>query len=224
MCANSKLPTNDGEMTASFATRDITTGEEITFYYNSDFECRTRISRHRKLRFECHCKACLVRTLFQQLSDMRRTLFRGLQYLTLVVDVIRPGQSSTSLIILESGLKKAVEDFSISISARLIYNLLVMCLLEAEGLLDNFMMERLKPGILKTASWFCTESNTRIAKLAMAQETWAGSFGWLSTFTDEKIRLMISSPRGWECNKELPWCVKLAGFLRAAVLLGANPS
>lgn len=173
---NSKVPITSGEIIASFATRDIAAGEEITFCYNTDFECRTRRERHQALGFVCYCRACLAGTPFQQLSDMRRTLVRGLQYLTLGADLNGQRQGSASPIIIDSKLKKAAEDFSIPLSARLIYNLLVVYILEEEGLLDNFMVERFNPGILQTAALFETESNARIARLAIAQETWLEKF------------------------------------------------
>jgi SET domain len=169
---NSKIPSIDGETVTSFATRDIIAGEEITICYNSDFELRTRHERHQALRFICDCKACLPGTLFQQLSDVRRTLIRGLQYLTLGVDLNGQRQGSASPIIIDSKLKKAAEDFSIPLSARLIYDLLVVYLLEEEGILDNLMVVRLGPGILRTVAEFKTESNAKISRLAMAQETW----------------------------------------------------
>ncbi|PGH17867.1 hypothetical protein AJ80_04691 [Polytolypa hystricis UAMH7299] len=173
---NSKVPTTDGEIIASFATRDIVAGEEITFCYNTDFECRVRHDRHQKLRFACDCKACLTGIPFQQLSDMRRTLVRGLQYLIHGVDLDEQRQSSASPIIIDSRLKKAAEDFSIPLSNRLVYNLLVMFLLEDEGLLDDFMVKRLNPSNLRTMSLFRTENNARIARVAMAQETWLEKF------------------------------------------------
>lgn len=96
---------------------------------------------------------------------------RGLHYLTLGVDLNGQRQGSTSPIIVDSNLKKAAEDFRIPLSARLIYNLLSMCLLEEEGLLDDFMVERLYPGIMQIANSFQTESNASIARLAMTQKT-----------------------------------------------------
>ncbi|KFY01546.1 hypothetical protein O988_02687 [Pseudogymnoascus sp. VKM F-3808] len=169
---NSKIPVVNGKIIASFATRDIVAGEEITFCYNTDFECRTRYDRHQKLRFVCDCKACLTGTHFQQLSDMRRMFIRGLQHLTLGADLDGKGQGSAPPIIIDSKLKTAAEDFSIPLSSRLIYNLLVVYLLEEEELLDDFMAERLNPGILKVAASFKTESNARIARLAITQKTW----------------------------------------------------
>ncbi len=156
---NSKSPITSDEIITSFATRDIIAGEEITFCYNTDFEGRNRYERHQALRFVCDCKACLTDTPFQQLSDMRRTFIRGLLYLTLGVDLNGQGQGSTSPIITNSKLKKAAEDFRIPLSARLIYDLLFMYLLEEEKLLDDFMVKRLYPGILQIATLFRTESN-----------------------------------------------------------------
>ncbi len=102
---------------------------------------------------------------------MRRTLIRGLQYLTLSVDLNGQRQSSASPIIVDSKLKKTAEDFSIPLSTKLIYNLLIMSLLEEEGLLDDFIIERFNPGILQTTTLFQTESNARIARQAITQET-----------------------------------------------------
>lgn len=85
-------------------------------------------------------------------------------------------QGSASLIIVDSKLKKAAEDFSIPLSVRLIYNLLAVYLLEEEELLDDFMVKRFNLGILQTTVLFQTESNARIAKLAIAQETWLDKF------------------------------------------------
>ncbi|KAL6896379.1 SET domain-containing protein [Trichoderma evansii] len=176
---NSKIPSasvETEETLAIFAARDITAGEEITFCYSSDLQCRIRHERHRRLRFICDCQACLVGTSFQQASDMRRTLVRGLQYLTLGKDVDGPRQSSALQIIVDPKLKKAAEEFSISLSSRLIYYLLMMFLLEEEGLMDEFRIEIMLPRIQKTLSWFETESNVAIAKLAMAQGTWFEKF------------------------------------------------
>lgn len=173
---NSKVPINKDEIITRFATRDIIPGEEITFCYNTDFECRNRYERHQALRFVCDCKACLPGTPFQQLSDMRRTFIRGLQYLMLGVDLNGQKQDSTSPIIVNPKLKEVAEDFRIPLSSRLIYNLLVMCLLEEEGLLDDFMVERLNPRILQTVTTFQTESNASIARLAMTQKTWPEKF------------------------------------------------
>ena len=169
---NSKVPTTSEEIIASFATRDIFAGEEITFCYNTDFECRTRHERHHALRFICDCKACLIGTPFQQLSDLRRRLVRGLQYLTLGKDLDGETQCSGSLVIVDPKIRKAAQDFSIPLSSRFIYDLLATVLLEEEGLLDDLLAERLNPGILQTVAWFRTEYNARIARKAMAQGTW----------------------------------------------------
>jgi len=48
----------------------------------------------------------------------------------------------------------------------------VAFLLEQEGVLDDFMVGRLQPGIQKAPTFFQTKHNAEIAKLAMAQDTW----------------------------------------------------
>jgi hypothetical protein len=65
---NSKIPETCGHTITSYAMRDIAAGEEITFCYNTDFECRVRYDRHQALRFTCTCEACLIDTPFHQLS------------------------------------------------------------------------------------------------------------------------------------------------------------
>lgn len=169
---NSKIPTNNGEIISAFATQDIGAGEEITICYNTDFEGRTRHERHQALRFACNCRACLLGTPFQQLSDLRRRLIRGLQYLTLGVDLDGKRQSSHAPIIVDTKLRIAAETFSIPISSRLIYTLLTIFLIEEEGLLDDLMVERLSPSVFRTAGLFRLESNYKIAGLAMNQKSW----------------------------------------------------
>lgn len=81
---------------------------------------------------------------------MRRIFIRGLQYLTLGVDMNGQKQDSISPIIVDPKLKKAAEDFRIPLSSRLIYNLLILCLLEEEGFLDEF---RPKDSIQAHCKW-----------------------------------------------------------------------
>ena len=173
---NSKIPDTCSNPITSFATRDIAAGEEICFCYSPRFECRTRQDRHRLLRFECKCKACIVGTHFQRLSDARRTLLRGLQYLTLGVDLDGRRQDSPTPIIVDPELKKAAETCSIPLSARLVYNLLSMFLMQEEGLLDYLMIERMSPSIELLPRLFQTANNAELAKLAMTQNTWTEKF------------------------------------------------
>jgi SET domain-containing protein len=168
---NSKVPLHSGEMVTSFATRDIAPGEELTICYYAELKGMTRQERHKDLEFICDCKACQPGSLFQQLSDMRRTLIRGLNFLTIGVDPIGDRLES-SPIIFNQKLRKEVQEFGIPLSVKLIYELLTMYLLEEEGLMDAFVVERCNPAILHTSTLFKTESNARIARLAVAQETW----------------------------------------------------
>lgn len=73
-------------------------------------------------------------------------------------------------------MRKAAERFEFPLSARLIYDFLIVVLLEEERLLDDFMVEGLNPGIKQITDAFKIPSNARLAKLAMAQETWLGKF------------------------------------------------
>ncbi|KAK1753168.1 hypothetical protein QBC47DRAFT_387916 [Echria macrotheca] len=176
---NSKVPVTvtGGEIThlQSFATRDIAPGEEIAFSYAADFGCRTREERHRELRFVCNCDACQPGTPFQELSDMRRRLVRGLQYLQTGVDLDGRRQDAPDRpLIADPQLKRAAETFRIPLSSRFIYGLLVMSLLEQEGLLDDFLAERLSRNVWVPFAAFETESNVQVAKLAMAQQDWLG--------------------------------------------------
>ncbi|KFY19513.1 hypothetical protein V491_04395 [Pseudogymnoascus sp. VKM F-3775] len=101
---------------------------------------------------------------------MRRRLMRGLHYLTHGEDVIPDAMP----IITDAVARRAAEDFNTPLSARFIYTLLIMKLLEEEGLMEHFLVARMAPGIERTADMFATESNSRVARLAMAQETWLG--------------------------------------------------
>ncbi|KAF1956721.1 SET domain-containing protein [Byssothecium circinans] len=165
---NAGVPIHKGTAMTSYAFSDILKGEEITICYNTDFGCRTREDRHLQLRFVCNCKACLPGTPFQTLSDMRRMLIRGLQYLLHGTDL----DECVSSIIFDAELKRNAEAFNIPLSARLIYRLLTMVLLENEGLLDDFTVKRMEPGILPLALSFQTTSNLELAVLAVAQQRW----------------------------------------------------
>ncbi|OTB18827.1 hypothetical protein K445DRAFT_364106 [Daldinia sp. EC12] len=171
---NATVPASRNDILTLVAIEDIMAGEEITFCYNNDFECRIRCERHKILRFVCNCKACLVGTLFQQLSDVRRRFIRGLIYLTAGAGIDGKSQDSLSSVIADHRLKEAAENLSIPLSNRLIYLLLTLYLLEEEGLLDYLMRERFEPSVVVTSSLFQTESNAEIVKTAMAQQTWQG--------------------------------------------------
>jgi len=135
----------------------------------------TRSERHRALRFVCNCDACRPGNPSQQLSDMRRKLLRGLQYLETGRDLGgKKRAASGQTLIVDSQLKSAAENFDIPLSSRLVYGLMKMFLLEQEGLPDEFQTKRLSPNIRATADFLQTKGNIRVAKLAMAQGTWFG--------------------------------------------------
>jgi hypothetical protein len=174
---NAKIPLTDlTKGISSVAMRDIAAGEEITFCYETDFEGRTRRERHEILQFICGCRACIPGTEFQAASEMRRTLVRGLQYLTLGRDL--DGQrhgghghdSAQRPLIFDPVLKKAAEELEIPTSSRLIYLLLTMVLLEEEGLLDGYMVERFAPSLRFVSRSFSLKSTASIAAFAMVQK------------------------------------------------------
>lgn len=173
---NSKIPETCGPSITSYAMRDIAADEEITFCYNPGFECRVRYDRHQALGFICTCKACSIGTPFHQLSELRRTLIRGLHYLTLGVDLNGKKEDSAYPIVFDSELKSTAESLSIPLTSRLIYNILIVLLIEQEGLLDGFLLERLGPGISCLVTMLTTASNIRIAQYAMAQKSWLEKF------------------------------------------------
>jgi hypothetical protein len=133
----------DREAAAIFAVRDIEVGEEITFCYTPGLSARVAWERSRVLGFVCGCEACRIGTPFQQLSDARRALLRGSEFLTKGKDVVEEDQAPNSPIIFDPKLRKQAQDFDISVSSRFIYNILSVYLLEEEGLLDEFMLRDL---------------------------------------------------------------------------------
>ena len=71
-------------------------------------------------------------------------------------------------------MKTAAERLEFPLSARLIYDLFIVDLLEEEELLDDFIVEGLNPGIMQITGTFKIPSNARLAKLAMATKNLVG--------------------------------------------------
>ncbi|KAL7919188.1 hypothetical protein ACQKWADRAFT_210289 [Trichoderma austrokoningii] len=175
---NAKIPravTESGQQNLEiFATRDIAGGEEITFCYVQGFECRTRLERYQLLLFPCNCEICVLGT--NQASDMRRTLIRALKYLTQGADIDGPRPISSLPFSIDPELQRAAEEPTIPLSSRWVYNLLIMVLLEKEGLMNDSTIKEWLPGIRRISEWFVTESNVEIVRLALAQGTWLEKF------------------------------------------------
>lgn len=157
-----------------YATRVIMPGEELTICYLPDLELRTAGERTQRLRFQCHCKACSSGTSFKRISDMRRTLLRGLHYLTHGEDVDGLRPVSERPILNDPQVRRAAEELRIPLSTRLIAHVLRGFLLEEEGLLDHLMVERILPGVRVVAASFRTPSNARMAAIVVAQKSWLG--------------------------------------------------
>ncbi|KAK7923689.1 SET domain-containing protein 5 [Apiospora marii] len=74
-------------------------------------------------------------------------------------------------IIADPAVRKQVAEFRTPLSSQLVYNLLTVCLMEAEGILDDFEFGRLHPSCTAMAKMFRRPKNASIARRAMAQST-----------------------------------------------------
>lgn len=107
--------------------------------------------------------------LLHELSDMRRPLVRGLQYLSHDRDFDRQRCASNVGIISDSRLRRAAESYEIGLGDRLVYSLLTMVLLKLEGSLDRFMLEKMQSGIRHLTISFETVENVAIVREAMTK-------------------------------------------------------
>ncbi|GAM39056.1 hypothetical protein TCE0_034r10284 [Talaromyces pinophilus] len=169
--------------TSSYAERDIAAGEEITISYKNGFRSRTLDERHRLLEFECSCTVCDRASkdpTFRQVSDLRRRLIRGLIYLLDGIDEnseYDDDDSHSRPVICDPIMRKAADNCDFPLSARLIYDLLLAVLTEAEGLLDIETAANTWTHVWRRACSFGTEENRKIAKLAVQQKTWIERLG-----------------------------------------------
>ncbi|KAG6012277.1 hypothetical protein E4U43_007866 [Claviceps pusilla] len=154
----------------SFANTCIQSDEEICFSYNGGFEALTMVERHRLLAFVCTCKACRPGTTFQQCSDMRRRLIRGLHFLC---QRRRADQHpDAAQIILDPILRQTAAAGEIPLSSRFIYEVLSCLLLEQEGLLNDILQSKAQKGVGHMSTAFRNKDNADIAAAAMAQTSW----------------------------------------------------
>lgn len=106
---------------------------------------------------------------------MRRALLRGLQYLLQGCD-IDGGQRGTH-IIFDRELRNRAENFDVGVADRLVYTVLKMVLLEQEGLLDDLMVERLRPGLSHLIDSLETAENLLLVHRAMQGSSWEECLG-----------------------------------------------
>ena len=169
---NARSPNTPGPFIELYATKDIGAGEEIYFCYFPELKAQTRHEGHEALGFVCSCKACLPGTPFQELSDLRRRLIRGILYITRAVDLDGKRQTSQSLLIVDPKFKAAAETGNIPLMSRMVLHLLIVVLLEEEGLLDDWAVKIVEPGVVAPVFWGVSEYNHEIGDLALAQDTW----------------------------------------------------
>lgn len=168
---------------SSYAERDIAAGEEITISYKNGFRSRTLYERHRLLKFKCRCAVCDRASkdkTFRQVSDLRRRLIRGLIYLLDGIDEnseYDDDDSHSRPVICDPVMRKAADNCDFPLSARLIYDLLLAALSEAEGTMDVETAANTWTHVWRRACSFGTEGNRKIAKLAVQQKTWTERLG-----------------------------------------------
>lgn len=177
-------PLTTEDSTTLIAMRDIAAGEEITNSYVFQFHLRTRQERADMMGFDCNCKACAIsddNKEWQQMSDMRRRLLRGIYNHLNGADQPRPGVAWPPSIIRDPVLKRAAETYSIPLSKRFIYGLLFIVLTEEEGLLDDFGLGLIFQSVLPCPTAFKTKSNFEIADRAFQkgyrQKSWKDALG-----------------------------------------------
>ncbi|UPK95010.1 hypothetical protein LCI18_005945 [Fusarium solani-melongenae] len=153
------------------ALKDIEAGEEITFCYQPGLITKTRLQRHDQLWFECRCECCTLDPAASQLSDMRRTFMKALDYLAF--GALPNGKIDTSErpLICDPVLKKTAENKTLPITSQFVYNILHMAIAEHEKV-ACLVIRNISPNIHGLANCFKSERNVRIANHALNQDTW----------------------------------------------------
>jgi hypothetical protein len=130
--------------------------------------------------FVCNCKACDLsddNKEFQQMSDRRRRLLRGVYNHLNGADQAISGNPWPPSIIRDRVLKRAAESYSLPLSKRFIYGMLFTALTEEEGLLDEFGLGLIFSSMVPPPPTFKTKRNLDIADCAFHQRSWKDSFG-----------------------------------------------
>ncbi|KAJ4326308.1 hypothetical protein N0V84_003174 [Fusarium piperis] len=213
---NSSVPTaedNNDLYLKRYALEDIKVGEEITFCYQPGFNSKTRLERQKLLTFECLCKCCTRGKSAQQLSDLRRTFIKALDYLAFGAFPDGTKDRSDRPLICDPALKRACESQDLPISNKFVYHILYMCLAEQEKLMSNTMLERISPKIDTLARIFETESNIIVSELALSQTTWLKKLDVALTILGEpdeadeeynvEVRRILDDRRGQNMNRSI---------------------
>ncbi|KAK7959647.1 SET domain-containing protein [Apiospora aurea] len=170
----------DKEASYLVVNKDIPSGTEITISYQGVVNFLTGADRRRALGFDCQCEACTYDDAHRlYLSDLRRTLLRGLDHLTNFCIGGEPEEYADPglrPVIPDDDLYRAAVGFEIPHSSRFIYYLMMPCLLEAEGVLGDIDADTYRLNLDSFARAFETPENVEIALLATEQETWLKRF------------------------------------------------
>lgn len=162
------------------ASKDIRKGEEITFLYISEIDSKTRNLRQKillpLLEGPCTCKTCCLGPQDQLLSDMRRTLIRGLRVLMFGYDAYDDydePRAGAPPIISDPVLRKELNKgpmCDIPLSSFFVWHVLVMFLLEEEGLLNDVERAKREPTLVKMAALFEVKDNASVIRKVMAEK------------------------------------------------------
>ncbi|OAQ59649.1 SET domain-containing protein [Pochonia chlamydosporia 170] len=155
-----------------YACKDIAPGEESIFCYDPSLHSLTKTERHERLGFICKCTCRELAPPLQQVSNLRRRLYRGLRYLSQGKDIDGPTHMNSRRLITNLALKKAAENFELPISELFYYSTLAAVVAEEEGILDYTLAESIKEELSRYVIAFMTPRNMKVAKLAMMKTTW----------------------------------------------------
>lgn len=133
---------------------------------------------------------------------------KQMYYLIQGVDIDGKKQIHGQPLITDRKLKQAAERRELELSSIFVFYLLTIALLESEGLLDQFKLDRLIPSVRRLANWFQTPSNAAIASAAMKEPTAAqrlfvavGLYGKLDAFDcAAELRRGEMNPAGGKCS------------------------
>ncbi|KAF7718784.1 Uncharacterized protein PECH_005894 [Penicillium ucsense] len=172
--ANAYIPQNEGKYISCYATKDIQPGEEIMFSYCADFESMQMEQRHRLLKFTCKCVACAPGTAFHELSEIRRKLIRGLNFLTQGMDFAYPRRDGhgPSGIIADPVLREAAKELFMPLMSRLFYESMIGLLLEEEGMMNAIMEKEIIARMRGAVRLLREPDNAVLALRIMEQKRW----------------------------------------------------
>ncbi|CAG8978357.1 hypothetical protein HYALB_00012492 [Hymenoscyphus albidus] len=180
-CVPNMQVTHNNVQLKSYAFRDIMAGEEITFSYR-EMLYKTSAQRREELQeekiFVRDCRACVPGNPFQEQSDSRRRLLRGLKFLRTGEDPEeRENSPDRYPIIFDAQLKQDIANKRVAIYLEFICMLLSACLSEKEGFLGYYKtIGTVEERLSEFVDTLGTANHKEIARHVLSQETWWKKF------------------------------------------------